>query len=415
MGVIQDRRPSVGWGSVWLLSIIIILNEIPYTARILFRNATVLPFMALFLLFSFSYRNILTRRNCFFAFALFFLVLIQMFYKAVGISTSGFGVYVNVYSHFFFFFAMFAVFRMSEKQKAVLFSVLVGSILFSVIENTLLYRRLGFDYFMDYVENESILSNATSTQFSVAIMLMSGITLICILKAKHHRGLWIALFIVLVCFNIFVAQRATNLILAVVLCGYILLVNQKHRIYADVLMVLCMIVIVIAILNYGAVIDFVSNAIGSARISEKLSQIKRAMDAGDVMQGRGSLTARYVLYTRSLETWLSSFSTFLFGVGEHYEDNTLIGNHSQVCDSLGQYGIVGATLIFYTVYWTLKNLVRHLPIKKQSSTYRQVMAVLVVFAIKGVLGSVLYGAIAIQLFIFLPIALSYVEKGEHVI
>lgn len=411
MNVVRNRSSSIGWIPILLLSILIILNEVPILPRSMFGNGSFVPFAVLFLFFSLSSKIVIPKKKILFAITFVALVIVEFSYKAFGISTSGFGIYVNNFSHYFFFFAMLLIVeRINGKQQMFLIAVIIVSVLFSVIQNTLLYERIGFNFFMRQALDESVLSNATSTQFSVAAMMMAGTSLIAFLNLNKHRILWMLLFLILTYFNIFIAQRAINLILTVVLYTLIIIVNNKRKAYMNILLSAGAIMIILMIMNYGVVIEFISNLLNSERLSQKLYQIKRALDAGDILQGTGSLTARYMLYLTSVRTWLSSFSSFLFGIGEHFESNLRIGNHSQFIDTLGEYGIVGAALLFYTVFQTLKILIEKLPINKGTSIYRQVISLCAIFLIRGVLGVVLYGAIAIQLFIFLPLVVLKIKE-----
>ncbi len=412
MDGLRSNHHTYPWVSVYLLAILVLLNEVPVIARFLLGNATEVPFIVLFFLFTLRGKISIRKENYRFAACFAILWVLKLSYKVLGVSSTGWGIYINDFSHYFFCFAMLlAVPRMDEKQKRFVFAVIIVTVLFSSIQNMILHERLGARLFHS-LSNSTNVNNITSTQFSSAVMLMSGTSLICFLHGKKKKHLWLVLFIVLIWFNLSVAERAINVILTVGMVVMIIIFNRKRKIIVNLLLVLMTVIFVFIILNYGVVIDYISYLIGSDRITMKLNQIKRAFDAGDIVAGGGSLAARYRLYMLSVRTWLSSFTSFLVGIGEHYSSNLRIGNHSQFLDVLGQYGLIGALLLFYTVAWTMKKVFFILPISKGMPIYRQISAVCAIFVIRGILGVVMYGAIAIQMFLFLPLAVTYVLKED---
>ncbi len=412
MDGLRSNYHTFPWVSVYLLAILVLLNEVPVIARSLLGNATEVPFIVLFFLFTLRGKISIRKEN--FRFALCFAILwaLKLSYKMLGISSTGWGIYINDFTYYFFCFAMLlALPRMDEKQKRFVFAVIIITVLFSSIQNMILHERLGSRLFHS-LSNSTNVNNITSTQFSSAAMLMSGTSLICFLHGKKKKYLWLVLFIVLIWFNLTVAERAINMIMTAIMVVMIIIFNRRRRIIVNLLLVLMTVIFVVIILNYGVVIDYISNLIGSDRITMKLNQIKRAFDAGDIVAGGGSLAARYRLYMLSVRTWLSSFTNFLVGIGEHYGSHNWIGNHSQFLDVLGQYGLIGAPLLFYVVAWTLKKVFFILQVNKGIPIYRQVSAVCAIFVIRGILGVVMCGTIAIQMFLFLPLAVSYVLKED---
>ena len=276
-----------------------------------------------------------------------------------------------------------------------------------------MYNRFGAYYYEQLRSTERIVTNAVNTQYATSVMLMSGTMLICFFRAKRHRILWLSLFFVLFLFNLLVTQRSIALLLSILLYALITVFHYRNSLFRNILIILGGIVLIVVIINYAVVIDYLIRHISSDRIVQRLYQIRNAMDAQDIQEAGGSLTARYNLIMVSIRSWLSSVSSFFFGIGDHRINNLRIGNHSNFFDSLGQYGIFGALILFYSVFKTLKNTVAGLHLQRRSTLYRQVLSLMLIVVARSLIGAILVGSISIQLFIVLPISLSMVQEYEE--
>ena len=411
----STEKHNIGWTPIIVLSIVIIMQEIPYIPKALGGNPTQVPFMLLFVALVYLREITIYRRNFLFFICTVMYLAVAFGYKLAGISSAGIGNYVNPIAYFFFFIAMKSVFpRMNMQQKKFIFGLVITTMLFTMVSNWIMYMRYGFYYFSRLTQIDNIVTNAVSTQYTSAIMLMSGISLICFLHAKENRILWLIWILILNLFNILVTQRMIALILSIAMYPLIIIFNRKLKAQTVILMILLAVLLIVALENYSAVISFVSRYISSERFRLRLNQISRVLNARDIEQGVGSLSARYNLILTSLRTWLRSPRSFLLGVGDHRSTYSIIGNHSQFFDVLGQYGIIVALMLYYSVYKTMKEIFNVISLKKGTPLYRQVLVICWIFVIRGIIGFVLFGTIAIQMFIILPIAISFINEKEEI-
>ena len=411
---ISVKRTDASWMEVGLLALIVLMHEIPIIPKILGGNPTVIPFMFLFIMIGLFKRPVVLKSNIFsFLIAYIIFAAFQVLYKITGVSTTGIGMYVNMVAFFFFFLVLFPLMERTDmKQKVFLFGVTLFAILFTILENTIMYIRYGFVYFTAIAEKDASLSNATNTAYSTAIVIFCGWVLIAILHDRVRRNLWILLFCVLNAFNLFIAQRAITLLLSVLMYVLIIVFSSKQTVWVFVLMIAGAFAVLLLYLNSSAVLTFARAHIGSERIAYKLLQIQKALEAGDIARGGGSLSARYKLYMLSLRTWLSSPKTFLVGIGEHWDSNKQIGNHSQFLDVLAQYGLVGAVFFYFCVYKSMAVLFSYyLPYKKEP-LFKQMLIVCCVCMIRGAIGHIMYGTVGIQFFVVFPIIMSMISERE---
>lgn len=404
---------KIPWLAVFALMAAILFQEVPYVPKILGGNPTVLPFMALFALALRKFPLSLPRRHAPMVFGIAAFFLIQAAYRFFGISTSGLGRYTNTIAFFFFFAAMPVVHRMGKLQKRWVFGTVMGTMLFTIVDNIVMFHRFGFTYYSRMVEFDSSVSNAVNTQYTTAVMLLAGICLMAFLHDRSKRLLWGGGFILLNYFNCAVTQRAIALILSFTLFVLIVIFNRKRKTSANLLILFLGFAGIWMLENHETVLSYLGDLLTSDRLARRLQQISNMMDSGDITAAGGSMTGRYNLTMRSLETWTSSVGRFFLGAGDHYIDNTIIGNHCQWIDLLAQYGIVVAGMVYALVYGMLRLLVGRLDLPA-GPLLRQVLVLCGIFLARGFLGAVFFGTIGIQLFIVLPLAIDYLKKKREV-
>lgn len=411
----MTKHRNVSWFSVIALSLLIILQEIPYFQRQAGGYGLFVPFVVLLGVAAAPKGVYLKRNSVLFLLSTLFYFGIAFVYKLAGISSAGFGHDIHTVLFYIFFLSAFMVVDMNRKQQKFVLWILSLSMFVTIITNIADYRRLGNHYF-DVFRFETLLNgtNIIPTQYSGALMLMGGILLIAILHDSDllRKSIWIVLFVISNLFNLLVMQRTITLIFSIAMYALIILFNARQRAFVSLLTLVGAAGLIAVILNYETVLTYVGQLFGDSRISTKLNQIVRFLNSGDIQEAGGSLTARYNLYFTSISTWLGSMRSFLFGVGDHIASNTKIGNHSQFFDVLGQYGIVGALPLYYSVYRALKALMAILPVPRKSPVFYQCLMVCVIFVVRGFFGNVLFEYIAVRLFIFFPVVISMISEKE---
>ena len=407
---------GVSWLTVIVLSLLIVVQDLPIIQRRAGGYTIFLPFILLFFLCTFTRwlrpkKQDLPLIGC----SLLYLA-IDLLYRFVGISSAGYGRIIHPLMYLVVFASMSVVQQMNRSQKRFLLCVIVFATLTEILLNVREFHRLGSAYFsIQRNENDLSATNVASTQYLTALMLMSGALFIASLRDRKpgRRLIWAALLIICILFNLLIMQRALILLLSAAMFGLMFIFNARRKLAVNLLILLAVVLFAVVLLNYEAVFSLLGKVIKSARITARLNQISRALSQRSVMQGGGSLTARFKLYLISLNTWTSSPGTFLFGVGDHISGYSVIGNHSQFFDVLGRYGLLGGFCMFYFVLKTLSILMRRLPISRGTPVYRQTLVIPWIFVIRGFMGGVVFGAIAVRLFIFLPIVFSLIFDDEE--
>lgn len=406
--------PKIPWLTMFSLLGIIVFQEIPYIPKRLGGNPTVLPFVALFFV-SLRWVNIrIPRKRFLLLVGILGYFLVQAVYRFLGISSSGLGRYTNTIVFFTVFAAMPLLRFMSERQKCWIFFTTLGTMVLTIVNNIVMFRRYGFAFYEHILEMESVLTNAVNTQFTTATMLLAGTTFIALLHDHKRRLWWAGLFLLLNYFNNAVVQRTIAVLLSLVIYTLVIIYHRRRAFWANFLIVMGAIAVGLALENFELLLDVAQRFIPSDRIVARLQQISNMLASGDIWAAGGSMTGRYRLSMQSLETWTSSFSAFFLGVGDHWDNNLLIGNHCQWFDLLAQYGIVVAGVVFGCILSMLKMLMGMLPIPSGTPLRRQVCVLCVIFVVRGFLGAVLFGTIGIQMFIILPLVVSYLEKRKEV-
>ena len=411
----ETKHRNVSWFSVIALSLLIIVQEIPFLQRQVGGYWLYVPFILLLGISTVSRRINLKRSNVGFVLSTLFYFGIAFLYKLVGISSAGYGHDIHPILFYVLFLSMFFVIDMNRTQKIYTLWIISLSMFVTVITNIIDFRRLGDTYF-DAFRYETFLNttNIIPTQYSGALMLMGGVLLIAILHDSNliRKSIWIVLFVISNLFNLLVMQRTITLIFSIAMYALIILFNARQRAFVSLLTLVGAVGLIVVILNYETVLTYVGQLFGDSRIAAKLNQITRYLNSGDIQEAGGSLTARYNLYFTSISTWLGSMRSFLFGIGDHISSNRRIGNHSQFFDVLGQYGVLGAVPLYYSVYRTMKSCMQILSVPSKSPIFYQCLVICVIFVARGFFGNVLFEYIAVRLFVFFPIIISLIGEKE---
>ena len=119
--------------------------------------------------------------------------------------------------------------------------------------------------------------------------------------------------------------------------------------------------------------------------------------------------SRGELWQVSVKSWLSSFLSFLFGIGDHrWNDFTTtadsgIGNHSDLLDVLGRYGITGALIL----YSSIKKYYDYLQERFDSFFKFEVISFIILLLAIGFTKRFITAQQGIVIFILFPLALRY--------
>ena len=407
-------RILVGDMTVLLLSLLIIISEIPILAR----NVPNIVFYGLVALFLVSAVNVILNLECYRRKTILWLVLyLDMIavYKVLSISSAELAYYSTTVKFFFFLFAMLTVAgHMTNGQKYFILITVALSKLFTVFDNIRLYAQYGPSVYVHLFQWERFTTNSVNTTYVSSLLFLSGALFIVFL---HEKRTWIkAGCVVLIALDILfiaiIAQRMIILVLAIVMLPLLVLYNQKRAAKRMAVFLLLLIAAVLVLLNLSAILDILDKAIGSQRLHLRFEQLKTLVLHRQTVED-GTLSARFSLFLTSIRTWFSSAGRLLFGAGDHRETNEIIGNHSNYIDECARYGIVGMLVwIPFTVSF-MGSIAKCSGVGKSTPLMRQLKVILLIFVLNAILSDLYEATVGIQVFIVLPIILGFLrEKNE---
>ena len=394
--------------SIYLLALAMIVINIPALSRIVGGAVILALLLAAAFFNNRKYRSMhITYWHATF-FAIAYIVL-EVTYELLGISHCE---YVYYYFTICFFFiaciAMPIIEDSSRRQQNILLFSVFASLFCTIVLNFILRVQYGSRYVRlgDTVKG----TNAISTQYFSAIVLIAGILLTVLLFSRKHKVIVSGMLAVIIIFEVYVGQRMIAvLFLLAMMAAQILFYRKKSR-AGYVILILLMLVAILVLFNLESILLWVSSMLKDTRIGARVDQILRMVQNSDIKGSGGSLEARFVLMSNSLRTFFSSPKAFLFGVGEDRASNLLVGHHSQWLDQLAKYGILG-TVLLITALRKCFSALRHL-IRKDTDHYLRVQLLIfeMYFLLRGMFGYVLYPYFAIALFVVIPIILTRINK-----
>ena len=161
--------------------------------------------------------------------------------------------------------------------------------------------------------------------------------------------------------------------------------------------------------NLIRITNWLADVSPSDRVSDRFSQISMAIAYEDVAANRGSLSGRNELMALSWNTFTSSFSHILFGAGEHAEDDTVIGHHSFILDTLACYGIVGGSILFFYFKKQYQIFMSYLDRKKNWALYMQCAIVFMFYVFRNFYGQVAYALVNFVFLLFFPLTFKLIK------
>lgn len=253
--------------------------------------------------------------------------------------------------------------------------------------------------------------------YGALYMLLSGLSLIVILNVKKFlpRIIALALLVLTLYLNIAILQRGTNVLMTFAELGLILLFLIKRKTVVISLSVLIVPFVLIAFLsdNMIYIFDWLAEVIPSERLAERFNQISMALTYESIESSGGSLSARNSLMGVSWNTFTSSFGHFLFGAGEHANDNLIIGHHSFILDTLASYGIIGGILLFFYYIKQYKIFMSFLDKKKEWALYMQCAIVFAFYIFRSFYGNMAFSLVNLVLLLFFPLTFQLIHYYKN--
>lgn len=256
------------------------------------------------------------------------------------------------------------------------------------------------------VNEAALVTNAWN---GAMVMIISGISLIVVLHIKSFWPRMIAAvaLILSVYVNVFIFQRGTNVIFLAVEIALVFFFGLKNK---TLVWFLSGLTILVAAYVYfsGYLINFfewLTDVVPSERLAMRFKSITYALMYEEIEAGGGSLAGRSHLIDVSWSTFTSSIGCFLFGAGEHFGDNSIIGHHSFMIDTLARYGIIGGVIFFVYFKIQYQLIMSNISKKTDRVLYWRCSVVFFIYLLRNFYGDMCTVNVNLLLMIFLPLTI----------
>lgn len=386
----------------------------------LLERAVLLAFISL-LIIAFLFFNIGKKAafaNSKHIFVCFLFIALMFMYNLLGVSDISLVSYTVPVS-FFLIMLLTPYVPLLRKRKIWkwLFNAMVIVMLLNVISNIYLcirYPEINLASTREYMSEEILANlNVGSTRFYTFTLFFFDVCFFVFLNCKEKIMKWFMLvcsFITAVYICVF-CLKASVVVFFLLSIGFLFFARRRKQTKSFFAVVgITGLLAVLLVTNYTEeIIDFIVSVSPSERITVRLVTL---LDADNAAASSVTLTNRTDLYMLSVQTWLSSLSAFLFGIGDHSSDIDLaatgIGHHSDFLDSLAKYGLVGMILLYSILFRSLKNIVRQF-----NERYKiQIYIICFIFILCGFTKAVFLPGVGCVLYLLLPLA-SIVLASEN--
>lgn len=256
-------------------------------------------------------------------------------------------------------------------------------------------------------------AEAANAWYGSLFMLLSGLSLIFILHVKSiiPRIVAITVFLLTLFINFSILQRGTNVVFTLAELGIIFVFTLKRK---GIVYFFSIVIFGVAIYVYstGLLVDMIvwlADIVSSERIAARLNEIAAALYYEDIEASGGSFAGRNNLMGISWHTFTSSIGHFVFGVGEHSGDNTIVGNHSFIIDTLARYGIIGGTMMFVYFKKQYQIIMSYLDKKTDWALYMQCAIVFLFYVLRNFYGQVSYSLVNLIILVFFPLTFQIIQ------
>ena len=351
---------------------------------------------------SFGKQRKLIRAMMVSAFLYFFLVF---FYKFLGISEATWDIAAGYFG--WMMTIIIGTYAIQIFPKVLL--RWIEYVVMVVVVISIVYVTLNGQKNMLIMNMEDVISQE-SAAYGSSIMLFSGICFIALLgyKSKFKKIIYAIALLLALNLNFTIMQRGTNVVFTVLMLILIFIFRKSTKSTAKFILFTFLIVILIYSTGvYIAFLDFLVGMISSERVASRIASISIFLQTGDYLEAGTSFATRSDLTLTSLKTFYSSFSNFLFGIGDSRGFSTKIGDHSEIIDSLARYGILGFTFIFSSFCNQFRYLSKFLTVG--DPIRYQILIVFIIYVPRNVIGNSMTSAIGILLFLYMPVVIYFIK------
>lgn len=286
--------------------------------------------------------------------ACFVIILFEFFYLYIGYSTAAIGNYYNTIIYYDIIIKSFYVmFAYSLRARALLFRFLQVYLMvvcyFNGVYGSLLNRLYEEGGLLELLSE--IGTSGTPTEFynMLIFYVAANVYMLINEKKKILKVLDITAILLAFYFIFSYHTRATSLFLMTLL-SFLLVFNRNAKTYIKGKIFRTTIIFVL----FAFVIFFIAgntfNIILPERVMLRINAVFNAVTS-EANQDDIKYLARFRLNRVSIDTWLSSPRSMIFGIGNHLGRNyyNTIGQHAFYIDYLAKYGIIGMSLIIVSL------------------------------------------------------------------
>lgn len=340
-------------------------------------------------------------------------VLICAVYKIIGVSSAS--IEYCTARPFLYFAPVMALMIIdscdNDQQIRFLFHFLALAIAINIADNIRLSNEFGleniaFQNLSGLLREEGYEGlNLGGSMFVNMTVFYSGVMFFAFLNSDKgvEKNLFLSYFVISISFVVFFSFKASAVLL-VLLSLMLMYISYRSMEKVKTILILTAFIGVILYLFWNSIINFLIDIIGSDRITQRLISLTTEADVQD-----STLTGRANLWNVSLQSWLSSVSSFFFGIGDHNWNDFVstadsgIGAHSDLLDVLGRYGIFGA-LILYSSIIIFYNYLQ----QQFGSTFKwEIVSFFILLLLMGLTKKIIASEPPIVIFILFPLSLKF--------
>lgn len=318
---------------------------------------------------------------------------------------------------------MYVINRYNAKEKEWLIYMFVFIAGLNIFENIKfgLEHPGYFEMIEMYDDNFNLgLTNAGGSTFVNMTLFFIPI---CYILGKNMKRKWLryalyGLVIASVYYISSINTRATAFFCVIFLCIAFLYVLKLNRAASNNLLILF--VVCILLVTYGIwlapTLRLIETLIPSERLVMRIDSVISTIERGGVSEDdRGSLYLRFQLAMLSLSTWLDGPINIFLGIGnpggQANAENLFrsgIGQHSQIIDYLGKYGLLGFCLFITALKTTYRFIIHQ---TNQIKLRRFASITYFCFIIMSVLNNTLCVDNLFIIFLLLPLTINYLSNS----
>lgn len=403
---------GVGNHQLMLISFFILIIAVTFSAFTNYSSFIIYPIWALWLAYIFSNKGGFNKDERTFIIVSFAFLGIMLLYSIIGYSSipKG-GLLVNTNWLMAGVVAVYAMRLFTSRELLTVYDIMFLALALLMI----LYVVEGRTFLA--VEDMDAAVDVTNAWYGALFMLLSGLSLIVLLNVRRLFPRLVALTVILLSLylNVEILQRGTNVIMTAAELGLILLFLVKRKSIIVPLFVVIIVAVIIALSenNLMYLFEWLAQVVPSERLSIRFSAISQAMAFQSVEAGGGSLATRGELMATSWNTFTSSFGHIVFGAGEHFGNNNIIGHHSFFLDTLARYGIIGGSLMAVYFVKQYKMVMCFLDRNKEWSLYMQCAIVFVFYVLRNFYGDMAFALVNLVVLLFFPLTVQLIHYYQN--